>query len=792
MRKPLLPLFLSLLLLLTIGALLSFAAPAAPLRTLHSGHHFLPPYPDPRDRFGFDSSALTGYDVALLHAGWYSNWVASLSPAHPDGLTYVQLIRFHAGADPHDPAQVTVDPSREVIAQIAAAHPGSLWLMSNEPDSIYAGDPILPEVYAILYHDFYTYIKGWDPTALIANGGIVQPTPCRLEYLDIVWDTYQQTYGEPMPVDVWNVHAFILREVYGSWGASTPPGVDPSCAMDYPVRDGDNVDVLRNHFIAMRQWMKDKGGQNKPLIISEYGVLWPDWFADEDGRTFPPARVSHFMTQTYDLFLNEAYPDIGYPEDDYRLVQAWAWYSLSDDQYYNGYLFHSGSKELSPMGQTYADYTAALTDTQADYIDLTAQLWVNSEPLKHLTPTVPYDALTITLPVTGAVANLGQVPAAGVVITSPLPGFQLIQDVPARYEEDVAPLPVPMLVITEPGIYDPSLIADPAQAVADARRWNNTCTVTVDARPDLLISTTAWSIRSPGTPDGMLGVTLRTTNEGLWPTLPVSGALYLSSIHGTLTLPAQRFSIPALGSGAQVTVVEELTLPVPNEDIYRLALEVDSDGVLDEQDEGNNYVEMTIPVVVTTTLQPDAAAVLTSASGHLAFLFPAGTVTRPMEIRFTPRLPSESPPGPLIGVTAFTLAAYRDGQPIPSELMTLLLPITVTWQYTDADVMGLDEDSLGLYRMTADNRWQRVFCPAQQRQPEVNRLSTCTQRLGEHVFGQGYTLYLPLSPVSGEESGSEAQWSTPGVLPPQPPRSGEEHPGLPLRLPPWATPPASR
>jgi len=774
MRRALLALLLSLLFLLAVAALLSAAAPQTSLRTLHSGYYFLPPYANPRDRFGFDSGTLTGYDVALLHAGWYSDWRTSLNPAHPDGLTYVQLIRFHAGSDPHDPAQVTVNPSREVIAQIAAAHPGSLWFMSNEPDSLYQGDPIYPEVYARVYHDFHTYIKGLDPTALIANGGVVQPSPCRLEYLDIVWDTYQQIYGEPMPVDVWNIHAFILREVYGSWGASTPPGVDPSCGVDYSVNDGDNIGILRDNIRAMRRWMKEKGYQDRPLIVSEYGVLWPEWFAPQ----FTPQRVSHFMTQTFDLFLYETDPDVGYPADDGRLVQAWAWYSLSDDQHYNGYLFRSGSKELSPMGQVYADYTAALTDTPADYVDLTTQLWLNPEPLEHLTPTVPYDALTITLPVTGAVANLGQVPVASVVVTSPLLGFQSIEDVLARYEGDVPLLPLPSLVLTQPGVYDLSLIADPAQTIADPRRWNNACTTTVDARPDLVISTTAWSMHSPVTLVDTLNAVLTTTNTGLWPSPPVSGALYLSNTRGILLLPAQRFSIPALGSGVQVSSLEELTLPASNEDFYRLALVVDSDGVLDEQDESNNWVETTIPVVVTTTLQPDAAAMLSSSSGHLAFLFPAQTVTRPTEIRLTPGIPSGLPSGSLVGVTGFTLAAYRDRRPIS---MTPLLPITVTWRYTDTDVAGLDEDGLGLYRVTGDNRWQRVFCPAQQSQPGANRLSICVQQLGEYVFGQRYTLYSPLSLVSGEQSGSGVQGSTPGVLP-----------GLPLRLPVWVTPPPSR
>ncbi len=899
MKRLVLPLALSLLLALAVGVIISFpswAEPAAPLRTLHSGHHFLPPYPNLRDRFGFDSDAsdpLTNYDVAVLNAGWYTDWGASSNPAHPDHLTYVQLIRFSAGSDPHDPAQVTVSPSRATIAQIAAAHPGSLWMMSNEPDSLYQGNPIYPDVYAYVYHDFYTYIKGLDPTALIANGGIVQPTPCRMEYLDIVWNTYQQAYGEPMPVDVWNIHTFILREVYGSWGASTPPGVDSSCGIDYPIRDGDNIDIFRQNLIAFRQWMKDKGEQNKPLIISEYGVLWPDWLKDEDGHGWPPTRVSHFMTRTFDLFLNEVYTDAGYPEDDYRLVQTWAWYSLSDDSHYNGYLFHNSSKQISSMGQTYADYTAALTDTQ--YTDLAVQLWLNLEPLEHLTPTVPYDALTVTLPVTGAVANLGKVPA-NVLISAPLLGYQAIQSMPARHEQDVGILPLPSLILTRSGLYNLALVADPAQAIADPRRWNNALTVTVDARPDLVISTTAWSAHSTGTLSGALSITLTVVNEGswpsppisgtlyisnaqgtlllltqyfsipaigseahatvveelalpassgglyrlalevdhdevlneqdesnnrvemevdarpdllisttdwdiqssgplsdmpsvtltvanggLWPAMPVSGTLSLSNAQGTLLLPAYRFPIPALGAGAHVTIVEELVLPAPNSDLYRLALEVDSDGVLDEQDEDNNRVVVTIPIVVTTTLQPDATSMLTSTSGHITFLLPVGTVTTPTEMHFTPLWIPDLPPGPPLGVAAFRLTAYREGQPVS---LTLPLPVTVTWQYTDTDVMGLDENHLGLYRLTEGGHWQRVSCPAEQRQPEENRLRTCIQQLGDYIFGQGYKLYLPLvirSEDGGSMAQSEAQWSMPGALP-----------GLPLRLPPWAIPPVPR
>lgn len=603
MRKLMLPPVLALLLALALGVMLSQAQPPAPLRTLNSGHHFLPPYTSPRDRFGFDASgSLSEYDVSELHAGWYSDWTANLDPAHPDGVAYVQLVVFPDGADdPYDPAQVAVKPNRTAIAQIATAHPGSLWMIDNEPDSLYEpySKPIDPDVYAHAYHDFYTYIKELDPTALIANGGIVQPTPCRMEYLDIVWNTYQQTYGEPMPVDVWNIHAFVLYEDSSSSGAGWPPGVDPSCAAEYDIRDGDSIAIFRENLIAFRQWLKDKGQQDKPLIISEYGVLWPQYypgtevpFYDEDGRTFTPARVSRFMTETFEIFLYESYPSIGYPEDDHRLVQAWAWYSLSDD-YYNGYLFHDDSKELSLMGDTYADYTAALTET--DLADLTVRLWADEGPFKQIPSSASYDSLTVTVPVTGAVANLGRAPAAGVVISSPLLGFRSTQDVPARYEDDIAALSLPSLVLTESGLYDLSLVADPARVLDDARRWNNAFTTTVDARADLLIPTMTWAIRSAGTLSQALSVTVTVANDGTWPSPPVSGTLCLRDTQGSPCHSTRRFSVAGIGVGSSVTVVHELASPTMS-GFYLLGVEVDSGDVLDEQQEHNNRSEKMILV----------------------------------------------------------------------------------------------------------------------------------------------------------------------------------------------------
>jgi hypothetical protein len=907
---------LVLLLALMASITISQAEPPVPLRTLNSGHHFLPPYPNPRDRFGFDSlgdDPLTNYDVALLNAGWYSDWSASANPSHPDDLTYVQLVRFKAGSDPHDPTQVTVSPNRNTIANIAAAHPGSLWMMGNEPDSLYQGTPIYPDVYAHIYHEFYSYIKGLDPTAVIANGGIVQPTPCRMMYLDIVWDTYQQAYGEPMPVDVWNIHAFVLHEVYGEWGASTPPGVPTSCAMEYLIRDGDNINFFRQNLVAFRQWMANKGEQNKPLVISEYGILMPEYYPsgaplyDEDGRTFYPERVSQFMTQTFDMFLYETYPDVGYPEDGYRLVQAWAWYSLSEDQHYNGYLFHSDDKTISSMGQTYADYTAALPD--APYADLTIHhnATLDTSPLQNITLGDPYETTSVTLPIWVHIANLGKLPVNDVPVVAETPyAFTSTVTIPGRYTTDTTPFAIP-LVLTQPAKYefDPNLhiVVDPNNTVNDPRLWNNVTTatmpITIDARPDLAIATTAWNVRPTATLSGVLSITMTIMNEGVWPARSISGTLVLSNTQGSLLVPNRRFAIPPLEFGDQVTITEELTLPHPtcalyrlaltvdsdgmvdepdednnrvelevdvlpdllisiadwsaqppdspddilsitftvsnkgvwlapsvsgtrylsntygtlllsaysftipaiapgdemtitqkttlptlDEDFYRLTLEADSDNILEEQNEGNNQAETMIPIVVSTTLEPGAAGVLTSSSGHITFQFPTGAVATTTELCFIPLWPSELPHGPPLHIAAFRLTTCYGEPPVTP---TLLLPVTVTWQYTDTDVVGLDENKLGLYHWMESSRWQRVSCLAEQHWPNENRLYTCIQQLGDYVFGYTFKCYLPLVFANSGESylvayeKQRAEWSEPVISP-----------GLPVRLPQQTIPPVSR
>jgi|GEM_PF-443184 len=367
-------------------------------------------YNYPNCRFGVGAGPdINQYDVAALNLGWYVDWQSTQSPRPPAGLEYVQTIRLKQG---DTDGWVLVSPSPAQLTATVQANPGSLWLIGNEPDSPYQDD-IVPRAYAHAYHDLYYLIKGLDPAAQVAIGGIVQPTPLRFAYLDTVWETYRQAYGETMPVDVWNIHTFILRETIAPpnpepcgpnttpvWGAYIPPGISAQMGELYCVRDMDSIEIFKQRIRAFREWMAEKGERNKPLIVTEYGVLFPEDYSDEDGQKLSAERVSVFMQSTFDFFLNETDPLIGYPYDEDRLVQRWAWFSLSSPPYYwGGTLFDPATKALRLLGSDFQAYTGALTPT----VDLSvARAFV--EPLVFW-----YEDAPVTATLKAVVSNAGNI-----------------------------------------------------------------------------------------------------------------------------------------------------------------------------------------------------------------------------------------------------------------------------------------------------------------------------------------------------------------------------------------------
>lgn len=312
-------------------------------------------------RFGVDKARLpistyNSLDVAAMRFGWYIDFSVTASPETLYGMEYMPTVRVKqykrdqngnptlccVGCAYMDPPAYSVSPSLSAIQSIAASRRGMTWIVGNEMERIdWSGmggvcarqDEMLPEVYAQAYHDIYEAIKTADNTAQVALGGLVQPSPLRLKYLDRVWAQYAISYTMDMPVDVWNIHVYVYNEQKGSWGADIPAGLTETVGSVYQVRDHKDFNIAAGMLVNWRTWMKNHGQQGKPLITSEYGVVFPEWVQDPPGvTTFSPSQIrDSFMYPSFDYFLNHTDANLGYALDGNRVMQRWGWFSMDYD-----------------------------------------------------------------------------------------------------------------------------------------------------------------------------------------------------------------------------------------------------------------------------------------------------------------------------------------------------------------------------------------------------------------------------------------------------------------------------
>jgi hypothetical protein len=309
-----------------------------------------------RWRFGVgvarERGYISQYDVSSLCLGWYHDWNFMYNAPRPEGMEYMQLIRVSPEHfDLAHPSSYNWTSLDAVICN----NRGAVWMIGNEPDGRAPGacDMRSPNEYARIFKIFRDHIKAVDSTAQISNGPIIEPTPLRMDWLTKVWDEYVHLYGTGMPVDVWNIHDQIVKEA-PQQGADIPIGCDPALGVNYDIQQNDSLPLFIEHVTRMRQWMKSHGQQNKQLVISEYGVLQPEY------EGFTRDRVNDFMTATFTYMLNAKDTNLGMPEDGYRLVQRWAWFSLNtplgtggQGGAWNGNLFDPATRQITANGRNY-------------------------------------------------------------------------------------------------------------------------------------------------------------------------------------------------------------------------------------------------------------------------------------------------------------------------------------------------------------------------------------------------------------------------------------------------------
>ena len=178
-----------------------------------------------------------------------------------------------------------------------------------------------------------------------------QPTPTRLAYLNQVLESYEQLYNKKLPVDWWNVHAYVLREEKDSWGAGLPVGLSFSQGELYEIEQHGDISIFQQNLINFRKWMKENNYQNTPLVVTEYGILLPEEFG------YSQEFIATYLKDTSEWMLTYQDQEIGFPEDNFRLVQKFAWFSLSDPNFPSANLAHLDKKTLTQVGDAFKSIT---------------------------------------------------------------------------------------------------------------------------------------------------------------------------------------------------------------------------------------------------------------------------------------------------------------------------------------------------------------------------------------------------------------------------------------------------
>ncbi len=302
----------------------------------HQEYDYLAGYEPPQQeilRFGITLPYLSGNYVELvnqINAKAVLDWRKDdKNEWKKDSIDYLHVIRV-------DDQSFGNGTLLETLPNLIANNIGEVWIIGNEPDRDIQ-DGITPEVYAQRFYEIAIRIRHLDPSAKIGFGSVVQPTPIRIRYLEraLNYMTYLSCGNREAAldlIDIWSIHAFILNE-RGSWGASIPVGFNcpiecfevegeecpEYCELAVNITDYSDtysIDIFAQRIIEFRNWMTKINEQSKPLWITEYGSLFPDWeiictpypeICDNPFNGWPEEiDTNEFMLDTFDFLLTSS------------------------------------------------------------------------------------------------------------------------------------------------------------------------------------------------------------------------------------------------------------------------------------------------------------------------------------------------------------------------------------------------------------------------------------------------------------------------------------------------------
>lgn len=148
----------------------------------------------------------------------------------------------------------------------------------------------------------------------------------------------------------------------------------------------------------------------------------------------------------------------------------------------------------------------------------------------------------------------------------------------------------------------------------------------------------------------------------------------------------------------------------------------------------------------TVTVQPGQAATMSYTDpngGKVTVQIPAGAVDQPTTFVYDNQATPSRPVSFQFAGRSFTLTAFRNNSALDG--LTFLQPVTLVIEYTDADVAGIDENTLVLFFYDEDNgSWSQEGITVVTRDPANNRITLQITHLTEFALGAIGPIYLPL------------------------------------------------
>lgn len=248
---------------------------------------------------GVGDAPVTAEQLDALGPLWYVDWQWRTPTL--GGHERIYIVRC---------AEVQRDTG--AIAAAMREHGVAWWALGNEPNDV-KQDNVSPEEYAQLYATFESWARG-TPGCYLLPAGIANAD---WQWAEAFREAYRTRYARYPRVDGWNIHNYILE-----------PGLDPYDIAEF----GRRIE-------AFRHWMESIGDGDKPLFLTEFGVLYGNGCCERP--TDPPEKIETFMRESVQ-WLRES-----------GLVEAWAWFATYSTLY-NGNLMSPGS-QLLPLGELYRD-----------------------------------------------------------------------------------------------------------------------------------------------------------------------------------------------------------------------------------------------------------------------------------------------------------------------------------------------------------------------------------------------------------------------------------------------------